>query len=267
MLFIVLPAYNEEQALPVLLKDIEKACAGLPYQIVVVDDGSEDRTLEKARQFANASSQIRLIQHEQNKGLGRALWSGFQYVLEGRTGRVDAEDTPSQEWPDVVFTMDADNTHPPSSIPLLYARIRGGDDLVIASRYAQGGRQIGLSAWRRFLSWGAGKVMHFFFPLLGVQDYSSGYRAYRLTILRDGINFYGEKLIESRNFAAMVELLLKLAPFCRSFSEVPLELHYERKQGVSKMKIWATILGYVALIIHLKRAAWNGVEWTEEWIK
>lgn len=264
MLFILLPAFNEEQALPGLLRNIVKACAGLPYRIVLINDGSTDRTMEIARDFAESSGILHLVEHEQNRGLGQALLSGFRYIIKHKS---DEENRvpPAGNWPDAVLTMDADNTHSPSLIPLLYARIREGEDLVIASRYAPGGRQLGLSAWRRFLSWGAGKVMHLFFPIQGLRDYSCGYRVYRLSILKEGIEYYGEKLMESRSFAAMVELLLKLVPFCHNLGEVPLVLHYERKQGVSKMKVWSTVIGYITLIINLKRMAWSRMKWADEW--
>lgn len=264
MLYILLPAYNEEQALPGLLKDIARTCAGLNYRIVLVDDGSTDRTLEAAKSFAGLNGNLEIVRHERNKGLGRALWSGFRYILDNRYQKRCSGEIPGN-WPDVVFTMDADNTHSPAMIPLLYAKIREGEDLVIASRYAPGGKQMGLSIWRRSLSWGAGKVMRIFFPFRGIKDYSCGYRAYRLEILSEAVDFYGERLLESDNFAAMVELLLKLAPFCRSLSELPLELHYELKQGASKMRVWSTVLGYLKLIVKMKLLAWKRLEWADEW--
>jgi dolichol-phosphate mannosyltransferase len=70
--------------------------------------------------------------------------------------------------------------------------------------------------------------------------------------------------MESRSFAAMVELLIKVAPYCQSIAEVPLILHYERKQGKSKMKIASTIRGYLTLIYRFKKGARNSVEWVEE---
>lgn len=62
----------------------------------------------------------------------------------------------------------------------------------------------------------------------------------------------------------MVELLLKVAPFAERVTEVPLKLHYELKKGASKMRIGATIWGYLQLIYQLKRNKWSTVEWAEE---
>lgn len=278
MLFVILPAFNEEKALPKLLKQIHRTCDGLDYRIVVVDDGSTDQTAEKVLPFAR-EPRVVLLRHEENLGLGRALLTGFKYaVREAASLRQNSEGQAKLKtapWTDVIVTMDADNTHPPELIPLLYARIQMGEDVAIASRYVEGGKQWGLGPWRRFLSWGASTVMQRFFPLPGVQDYSCGYRAYRLSRIREGLAQYGDALMESQNFAAMVEVLLKLAPFCHRFTEIPFELHYERKVGPSKMKVLATILGYFSLIWRLKRLAGlpGGLReespeaWPEEWVR
>jgi len=106
--------------------------------------------------------------------------------------------------------------------------------------------------------------MHYFAPIPGVRDYSCGFRAYRLSILTEGARRYGPNIIKSRNFSGMVELLLKIAPFAELVTEIPLELHYERKKGVSKMRIRATIWGYILLIYQIKRQRWNRVKWAEE---
>ncbi len=264
MLFVLLPAYNEERALPILLADLETTCAKLNHRIIVVDDGSTDHTLQVLKSFANQCKNVDVVEHGQNMGLSQALKSGFQRILAFRVGDIDDKMDDDKSLPDVVVTMDADNTHPADRIPLLCAQIAAGADLVVASRYAPGGEQYGLKSGRKFLSWGAGKVMQFFFPLDGIQDYSCGYRAYRLSVLQKGFRLYGEKLIENRSFAGMVELLLKLAPLCSRISEVPLHLHYERKEGVSKMRIWTTIWGYVQVIYHLKRKSTGSMEWVKE---
>ncbi|HBW35530.1 glycosyltransferase family 2 protein [Desulfosporosinus sp. BICA1-9] len=267
MLYIVLPAYNEEQALPALLEDIEQTCAPIPHQIVIVNDGSTDHTSDVVRSFAQIHRNIHNVNHSQNQGLGAALNSGFQYVLNFHRFSGDLLDGQLEKnlnAPDIVITMDADNTQPADCIPLLYDAICAGADLVIASRYVSGGEQNGLSLGRRGLSWGAGRVMHYFAPIKGVRDYSCGYRAYRLALLAEGTRQYGPEIIKSRNFSGMVELLLKVAPFAECVTEIPLKLHYELKKGASKLRILPTIWGYVQLIYQLKRNKWRTVEWAEE---
>ncbi|TGE37743.1 glycosyltransferase [Desulfosporosinus fructosivorans] len=265
MLYIVLPAYNEAAALPALLEDIEQNCVPIPHQIIIINDGSTDNTPDVVQSYAQTHNNIHRVNHDQNQGLGAALNSGFQYVMNlNEKQRNGPTRQLNQEVPDMVITMDADNTQPADRIPLMYKEICSGADLVIASRYVRGGEQHGLSLGRRGLSWGAGKFMHFFAPIPGVRDYSCGFRAYRLSILFAGTRQYGPNIIKSRNFSGMVELLLKVAPFAELVTEIPLELHYERKKGVSKMRIRATIWGYILLIYHIKRKRWNRLKWAEE---
>ena len=99
---IVLPAYNEEKDLPALLDNIREHVSSMPfgYTVVVVDDGSKDRTAviceDKAREMP-----LKLVRHQVNKGLGEALQTGL------RSGWLIG---------DAVVVMDADNTHNPAHI-------------------------------------------------------------------------------------------------------------------------------------------------------
>lgn len=263
MLFIVLPAYNEAAGLETLLDDIVRACQGIPTQIVLVNDASKDQTLAIAEKYAQNCPELLVVSHPENKGLGGSLLTGFKEVFALRKA-FRSQGSNMVGYNDVILTMDADNTHPAESIPLMVEQIRQGADLVVASRYAPGGRQYGLNPLRKILSWGAGQAMTLFFPVEGLKDYSCGYRAYRASVLENAYLIYGDKLIESRSFAGMVELLLKVVNYCKEVREIPFELHYEKKQGKSKMRIWATIMGYFSLIIRIKKENWGFVEWVSE---
>ncbi len=267
MLYILLPAFNEEKALPLLLDEIYKTEIAIPFKIVVVNDGSTDLTKTVLSSYEQKHSNLKVLHHEKNKGLSRALLTGINYALtnnheESLNNLLETEDSVHSY--DILITLDSDNTHPPDRIPLMIRKVIDGADIVIASRFVEGGEQFGLGLFRRLLSWGAGKVMSFFFPIPGVKDYSCGYRAYSLPVLSRGMNFYKDSLIESSGFAGMVELLIKLAPFSREVAEIPLSLHYERKCGRSKMKILLTIKGYVELIYRCKKIAGSTLEWAEE---
>jgi dolichol-phosphate mannosyltransferase len=260
MLFVILPAYNELQALPSVLKDLQLVCAGIDYRLVVVDDGSTDGTGELLQSLQKSFTNLDVITHEVNKGLGKALYSGFCHAVKA----AENFDQGIGDYADIIVTMDADNTHPADRIPLLCHAIQTGADVVVASRFIAGGKQSGIGAGRRLLSWGAGIVMRFFFPVNGLYDYSCGYRAYRLRTMSKAIDYYGDGLIECRSFAASVELLLKIIPFCRCIKEVPLVLHYERKKGMSKMRIWATVWEYLQIILRMKRGSGGPVECAEQ---
>lgn len=263
MLFVVLPAYNEEKGLNQLLDDIQSACKGIPTQTILVNDASTDQTLKIAREYAENCPNVHVVSHSVNKGLGGSLMTGFKHAFALRRSILKEDGEWGKGRKDVILTMDADNTHPAERIPLMVEQIRQGADLVVASRYA-GGKQYGLNPLRQVLSWGAGKVMGLFFPVAGLKDYSCGYRAYRATVLESAYLIYGEKLIESRTFAGMVELLVKVVGYCKEVREVPFDLHYEKKQGKSKMRIMATIMGYFTLIVRLKKDAWGLIEWVGE---
>ena len=234
--WIVLPAYNEAAGLPVLLEAIERTRAGSAWQVVVVDDGSTDATAAAVRERATRAP-VTLLVHTQNQGLGAALRTGLEHVCR--------EASPEA----VVVTMDADNTHAPEQIPSMVDAIWRGADVVIASRYVRGARQAGVPAHRNLLSGGVGLLLRLRFGLPGVRDYSCGYRAYRAGILQRAVRAYGPRLIESRGFVVMTELLVKLAPLRPRIAEVPLDLRYDRKVGASKMPAGRTIAGYLRLVL------------------
>ncbi len=237
MIRVILPAYNEEAALPLLIPALHHALHDYDpqYQVIVVDDGSADRTAEVASHAA-AEYPVRLVQHERNRGLGAALQTG---LLEGLR---EAAAT------DILVTLDADNTHPAELIPAMAELIRSGLDIVIASRYAPGGRQVGLSWQRRSLSRGASLLLRAALALPGARDYTCGFRAYTAGIVRRGQETFGEQLIEEQGFVCMVELLAKLGFLGARIGEVPLVLRYDLKQGPSKMKIARTVMAYFRLL-------------------
>ena len=232
---LAIPAYNEEEALPPLLA---RAAAVAAFDgVLIVDDGSADDTAGAASRFAGPPP-VTLLRHGRNRGLGAALRTALAHLAAS-----DLADD------DVVVTMDGDNTHDPALTPSMCAAVAAGSDVVVASRYAPGGREFGLSWHRRLLSRGASTLLQQLRPVPGVRDYSCGYRAYRLGILRRALARYGvEGLIVTDGFACMAELLLRLHTLGARCTEVPMELHYERKGGPSKMRVARTVGGYLRLL-------------------
>jgi dolichol-phosphate mannosyltransferase len=235
--FVMLPAFNEEESLPDLLAGLGDLAheSGIPYRIVVVDDGSADKTAEIADELS-LSLPVQLVKHEKNKGLGEALMTGIRTVLE------QAGDN------DILITMDSDNTHPPHLLMEMVGKIRNGLDVVIASRFRSGARVIGVPAHRELMSQGVRFLFTVFFPTIGVRDYTCGYRAYRVSSLRAAQRHYGDQLISESGFACMVDLLLKLRKQKAIFGEVPLILRYDRKGGASKMNVSRTIYRTLRLL-------------------
>lgn len=232
---VILPAYNEEQSLPPLLSRLSSFSESNRLQMIVwiVDDGSTDGTGDvAARGFEGLS--VKLVTHPRNLGLGQALHSGLREVL-----RVAATD-------DVAVVMDADDTHDVNLIMLMLERIDQGADLVVGSRFVEGGDDSTAPQFRRLLSWSRPAVQD---RATGGWDQGFHERIpgvpHRPTPPRH--EPLGERIIEERGFACMVELLLKLRWCNPTISEVPLALRYDRKQGASKLKILRTIVQYVRL--------------------
>ena len=237
MFYVMLPAYNEERDIGQLLERIRDALAGLQvnYQLLVVNDGSRDRTLEILRSM-QAHLPLEVLDHGVNKGLGQAMLTGLR-----RAAALMKDD-------DILFTMDADNTHEPALMGLMAERIAQGSDLVIASRYEQGGQEVGLSGLRSFLSRGASTLLKIFFPIRGAKDFTCGYRAYRGATLKRAYALYGDHLVDEHGFTCMAEILIKMGAISARVSEVPLVLRYDLKSSPSKMKVVRTILRYFVLI-------------------
>ncbi len=246
-LFVLLPAYNEEHAIPVLVPKIQNALSSAPYgfRIVVVDDGSTDQTARRIRE-QQRSCPLEVLTHPLNRGLGETIRDGMEYcVRQGGPG-------------DVIVRLDCDDTQDPACIPSLVDKIREGNDVVITSRYQPGGGQSGLYGYRKLLSRGAGLFMKGMFPIPGVRDYSSGYRAYRWEILAEALEVFGGYFIEQMHlgFSCTLEKLVKLHLLGADFAEVPHFLRYDQKKSASKMATWPTTRGYLALA--WKYSPWMG---------
>lgn len=232
---VVLPAYNEEASLPGLLARLAAAAATETMVVWVVDDGSVDGTAAVAT-AGFVGLDVRLVRHERNRGLGAAVQTGIRAALAA----ADPDD--------FVVVMDADDTHDPELIATMHRGLAAGADIVICSRFVTGGDDSTAPAFRRVLSRGAAVTFRRVLRLDGVHDFTSGYRAYRVEVLAQASKHWGERLIEERGFACMVELLLKLRHFDPVVAEVPLVLQYDRKQGESKLRLRRTIGQYVTLL-------------------
>jgi dolichol-phosphate mannosyltransferase len=244
-MWAILPAFNEAEALPPLLRAFERVAAGcegavpdppVPLRVVVVDDGSTDGTGTAARAFAGRLD-LTVLSHGENRGLAAAIRTGLHHVC-GLAGPGD-----------IVVTMDADNTHNPGQIPFMVEAVRAGADIVIASRFAPGAAQCGVPPFRQLLSLGVGVLLRLRFGLAGVRDYTCGYRAYRADLLQRAMARYGERLLDSDGFVVTSELLMRLAVFRPRVAEVPIDLHYERKVGLSKLRTGKTVATYLRLIM------------------
>lgn len=234
--YFVLPAYNEEESLPNLLKRIvslQKETSDA-IKVLVVDDGSTDNTASVVRE-GFSELDVHLISHNRNMGLGQAVQTGIMEALKLASDN------------DIIVIMDADDSHDVALFDSMKTKIENGADIVIASRFVEGGDDSSAPLFRRFLSRGAIVVFRTFLPLEGIADFTSGYRAYRACLLRISSSHWGERLIEEQGFACMVELLLKLRHWSPVIEEVPMNLRYDRKLSESKLKLGKTLSQYLKL--------------------
>ncbi|HEY1310401.1 MAG TPA: glycosyltransferase family 2 protein [Pseudolabrys sp.] len=243
-LYLGLPAYNEEIALPRLLTRIEGLAdsSKLAITVVVYNDGSTDRTATIASQWPQRVPLV-LLDGMVNKGLGAGLRALIDYAVT--TSAAD----------DVLIIMDCDDTHDPAQIPQMLVAMANGADLVIASRFQSGATVRGVPLLRRLTALGAVILFKLVHPVRNVWDYTCGYRAYRIGLLKNAAARFPGGLVEEAGFACMVEVLLKLNASGAHCAEVPLHLRYDLKPTASKMAVSSNMRRLLALLV---RWRWRG---------
>ena len=195
MIYIVIPAYDEEKNIGSLLKQIDDVLKG-KYLAVVVNDGSTDKTGDIVEEMASKYP-IRCLHNVPNQGLGITLRNGLKEAVKLSSKG------------DVIITMDGDVTHDPNYIPSMVEKINDAD-VVIASRFLPGAGERGLSSLRKILSRGAGFLLRCAFPIKDLRDYTSGYRAFKAETLKKAFQDYNEQFITEKGFSATPEILIKL---------------------------------------------------------
>ncbi len=202
-LSVVIPAYNERHTVENLLRRV--AGAPLPgeleLEMVVVDDGSSDGTREHLRQLAErADPAFRLIEHEQNRGKGAALRTGFAHASG-----------------DVVLVQDADLEYNPRDYPVLLQPILDDEaDVVYGSRFLGGPHRV-LFFWHyvgnRLLT-----TMSNMFTDLNLSDMETCYKVFRAEILK-------QLTLHSNRFGIEPEITAKIAKAKVRIYEVPISYH------------------------------------------
>src|SRR5215210_6709484 len=236
MIRFVIPAYNEAENIPRLLKDLAPRARELGARVIFVDDGSTDGTSE-AIMAHRQDLHLAIVRHEVNRGLGTAINSGLRAALG------EAQDD------DAVVTLEADNTSDLDDLPRMLERFAEGHDVVLASVYAPGGRIIGVAPWRLAASKAVSNTFRHLGGLQEMHTLSSLYRVYRAGTLRRAADTYGYLLVREPGFAANVELLLKLYAADATIAEVPTTNDWSTRKGQSKMKLTPTALAYFRVMI------------------
>ncbi len=212
-IWVVTATYNERENLADLAESI--LALDLPLTLLIVDDGSPDGTGEVADELAEKHPGKFAVIHRPGKlGYGSAHRLGIDYALDHGA--------------DIVLTMDADLSHNPDRIPVFLAALED-HDVAIGSRYAEGGGTVNWGWDRKILSKGAGAMVRLASGM-PYRDPTSGYRAYRAHILRDG---HFEQALQE-GYAFLYEMLFRCHRAGAQMTEVPI-IFVDRQAGVSKM--------------------------------
>ena len=210
---MVLPTYNEAANIERMLCSVRGA---LPDAgVLVVDDGSPDKTADLAERVAGEIGGVDVLRRDAKSGLGSAYRSGFRWGLEHGF--------------EVLVEMDCDFSHDPGALPALVAPLQEGIDLSVGSRYVPGGEIPNWSFGRRFISRG-GNIYADVLLGLEVKDSTSGFRAYRAEILRK----MDLGAVRAEGYGFQIEMVRQVLQHGGRVTEVPIRF-VDRVEGLSKM--------------------------------
>ncbi|XP_056404275.1 dolichol-phosphate mannosyltransferase subunit 1 [Hyla sarda] len=213
---VLLPTYNERENLPLIVWLLAKYFgeSGYEYEIIIIDDGSPDGTLEVAQQLQKiyGSDKILLRPREKKLGLGTAYIYGMQHA----TGNF-------------IIIMDADLSHHPKFIPEFIKKQKEGNfDIVSGTRYSGNGGVYGWDLKRKLISRGA----NFLTQVLlrpGASDLTGSFRLYKKEVL--------QKLVDhcvSKGYVFQMEMIVRARQFKYTIGEVPISF-VDRVYGESKL--------------------------------
>lgn len=237
MIYICIPAHNEERTAGVLLWKIRRVMSdfGRDYQVLFLDDASTDRTLTVVSPYTQVLP-LEVMRNEERRGHGASLERLIQTVVS------------RCEYPrrDVVVTLQADFTDEPVAIPALVKRIEGGADLVVAAQHVNGKSAPRAVRWiHRGLHY---LQRRFDFPA-EISDPISGLRAYRVGLLKRALQEAdGAPLVTRDGWAASVELLLAVAPLTDRIVELESEARYDRRSRSTRLTLLRIARDYMALL-------------------
>lgn len=212
---VIIPTYNEKENVERMIREVFSL--SVPFNILIVDDGSPDGTALIVKQLQKEfSGQLHLLERQGKLGLGTAYIAGFKYAIEHGF--------------DFIFEMDCDFSHNPKDLVRLYdACANQGYDLAIGSRYVKGGKVV---------NWPLGRILMSYFASLyvrmilwvNIKDTTAGFKCYRKKVLQ--IINLGKIRFIGYAFQIEMKYMVKKAGF--KIKEVPITF-IDRTAGESKM--------------------------------
>jgi dolichol-phosphate mannosyltransferase len=240
-LTVIIPTFNEEVNIRKIVSEVDAVLSksSLNGEILVVDDSSPDGTIGIINELKRTKNNLNLIVRPADHGLSPSVADGFARASS-----------------DIFVVIDADLSHPPALIPIMYHEIKAGNDIVIGSRYMEGG---GIKKWplkRRVISLGATFLGRLLFP--EIRDPVSGFFAVKKSVVEHAP-------LKPKGYKILLEVLGKGS--WKKEKEIPFEF-VDRATGSSKLK-GKTIIEYAEQVMDNACFSWNHHEsavW-QEWMK
>ncbi|EDV26020.1 Dolichol-phosphate mannosyltransferase subunit 1 [Trichoplax sp. H2] len=213
---ILLPTYNERENLPLIIWLINKTLSesGIDFEVIIIDDGSPDGTLDVAKQLQKIFGEKKIILRPREKKLG--LGTAYIHGIKHATGNY-------------IIIMDADLSHHPKFIPQFIKKQKEGNyDIISGTRYIGDGGVYGWDLRRKLISRGANFLARVLLRP-GASDLTGSFRLYKKEIL--------EKLIAacgSKGYVFQMEMIVRARQFGYAVGEVPITF-VDRFYGESKL--------------------------------
>jgi dolichol-phosphate mannosyltransferase len=207
---LCLPTYNERENLERMLR----ALADKGVSVLVIDDNSPDGTGELADRLVTELDHVDVLHRKRKEGLGPAYLAGFRHALANGA--------------ELVLEMDADFSHDPNDVPRLIAAAQDAD-VVLGSRYVDGGSIANWGRIRRFVSSGGSLYARLLLGV-GVYDLTGGFKCFR----REVLETLDLDAITSRGYAFQIEMTYLALRAGFRVVEVPISFA-DREHGGSKM--------------------------------
>ena len=209
---IVVPTYNERESVGALIAQLLQVAPD--SDVLLIDDNSPDGTANHAQQMFGADSRVSVLRRSGPRSFGRSLLDGFRVGFERGYAQ--------------LVQMDADFSHDPNKVPVLINAARDAD-LVIGSRYCQGGRVANWPLHRRLLSRFANQYVGSIIAV-NVRDSTSGFRCWT----RRGLECLLKIGVTSEGYAFQIETVFRAQRERLRIVEIPITFT-DRRAGQSKM--------------------------------